>query len=134
MLSDGLHYLAGRIISIEADMKKIALFVFNGDPLCFIHVLLNALDMSAKGYEPKIIIEGAATKLIPELEKKTNPLYQLWKRAKAEGLVEGVCKACANKLETIGDAKIQGLPLLEDMLGHPGMARYRDAGFEIITF
>ena len=23
-------------------MKKMALFVFNGDPMCFIHVLLNA--------------------------------------------------------------------------------------------
>jgi len=32
------------------------------------------------------------------------------------------------------EAKTQGLTLLEDMLGHPGMARYRDAGFEIITF
>jgi hypothetical protein len=29
---------------------------------------------------------------------------------------------------------IQGLKLLEDVLGHPGMARYHDAGFEIITF
>jgi len=26
------------------------------------------------------------------------------------------------------------LLLLEDVLGHPGMARFRDAGFEIITF
>ena len=26
-------------------MKKIALFVFNGDPMCFIHVLLNALGL-----------------------------------------------------------------------------------------
>jgi hypothetical protein len=115
-------------------MKKVALFVFNGDPMCFIHVLLNAHDMSDKGYEVKIIIEGAATQLIPELEKKGNPLHQLWKNAKSKGLVEGVCKACANKMETISEAKIQGLPLLEDMLGHPGMARYRDAGFEIVTF
>ena len=115
-------------------MKKFALFVFNGDPMCFIHVLLNAIDMAAKGYEAKIIIEGAATKLIPELDKKANPLHQLWKKAKTEGLVEGVCKACANKMETIGEAKTQGLPLLEDVLGHPGMARFRDAGFEIITF
>ena len=45
-------------------MKKFALFVFNGDPMCFIHVLLNAIDMSEKGHEAKIIIEGAATKLI----------------------------------------------------------------------
>jgi hypothetical protein len=46
-------------------MKKFALFVFNGDPMCFIHVLLNAIDMSEKGYEAKIVVEGAATKLIP---------------------------------------------------------------------
>jgi hypothetical protein len=115
-------------------MKKFALFVYNGDPMCFIHVLLNALDMSEKGYEAKIIIEGAATQLISELEKKRHPLHQLWKRAKSKGLVEGVCKACANKMETISGAKDQGLKLLADMLGHPGMARYRDAGFEIITF
>jgi hypothetical protein len=37
-------------------------------------------------------------------------------------------------METITEAKNQGLQLLEDMLGHPGMARYRDAGYEIITF
>ena len=38
--------------------------------MCFIHVLLNALDMGHKGYDAKIIIEGAATKLIPELKKR----------------------------------------------------------------
>jgi hypothetical protein len=32
-------------------MKKIALFVFKGDPMCFIHVFLNALDMKDKGYD-----------------------------------------------------------------------------------
>jgi hypothetical protein len=39
-------------------MKKIALFVFNGDPMCFIHVLLNALDMkersSGTSYSPLV--------------------------------------------------------------------------------
>ena len=59
-------------------MKKVALFVFNGDPMCFIHVLLNALDMQKKGYEGKIVIEGAAAKLIPELMKEDNPLHKLW--------------------------------------------------------
>ncbi|MDX2479283.1 MAG: cytoplasmic protein, partial [Desulfuromusa sp.] len=60
-------------------MKKFALFVFNGDPMCFIHVLLNALDMQAKGHEATIIIEGAAVKLVPELVKPENPLNGLWK-------------------------------------------------------
>jgi hypothetical protein len=30
-------------------MKKFALFVFIGDPMCFIHVLLNAIDLSESG-------------------------------------------------------------------------------------
>ncbi|PTN33599.1 cytoplasmic protein [Desulfonatronum sp. SC1] len=115
-------------------MKKIALFVFNGDPMCFIHVLLNALDMQAKGYEPKVIIEGAAVKLIPELVKTDNPLNGLWQKNLAAGLIEGVCKACSTKLGTLEAAKEQGLTLLDDMSGHPSMAGYRDQGFEIITF
>ncbi len=115
-------------------MKKIALFVFNGDPMCFIHVLLNALDMQAKGYAPKVVIEGAAVKLIPELVKTDNPLNGLWQKNLAAGLIEGVCKACSTKLGTLEAAKEQGLTLLDDMSGHPSMAGYRDQGFEIITF
>jgi len=115
-------------------MKKIALFVFNGDPMCFIHVLLNALDMKAKGDEAKIIIEGASVKLIPELAKSGNPLNGLWKKNLEAGLVEGVCKACSNKLGTLEAAKEQGLTLLDDMSGHPGMSAYRNRGYEIITF
>ena len=115
-------------------MKKMALFVFNGDPVCFIHVLLNALDMKEKGYEAKIIIEGAATKLIPELEKTDNPLHNLWEKAKDSGLVDGVCKACSNKMGTLEAANAQGLPLLDEMTGHPAMARYRDKGFDIVSF
>lgn len=115
-------------------MKKVALFVFNGDPLCFIHVLLNALDMKAKGDDVKIIIEGASVKLIPELVKPDNPLNGLWKKNLEQGLIEGVCKACANKLGTLDAAKEQGLTLLDDMSGHPGMSGYRDKGYEVITF
>ena len=115
-------------------MKKIALFVFNGDPMCFIHVLLNALDMKERGYEGKIVIEGAATKLFPELAKESNPMHKLWEKAKAAGLVDGVCKACSNKMGTLEAAKDQGLNFLDEMTGHPGMARYRDNGFEIVSF
>ena len=115
-------------------MKKIALFVFNGDPMCFIHVLLNALDMKEAGTEAKIIIEGAAVKLVPELVKADNPLNKLWNKNLEAGLVEGVCKACSAKLGTLEAAKEQGLILLDDMAGHPGMAGYQSKGYEIITF
>ena len=90
--------------------------------------------MKEKGYDGKIIIEGSATKLLPELAKSDNPLHKLWEKVKKAGLVDGVCKACSNKLGTLEAAKEQGLTLLDEMSGHPSMARYRDEGFEIISF
>ena len=115
-------------------MKKSALFGFNGDPMCFIHVLLNALDMKDKGETVCIVVEGSATKLIDDLSKKDNPLHTLWEKAKAQDLVAGVCKACSQKMGTIEAARSQGLALLDDMAGHPSMARYRQEGYDLITF
>lgn len=115
-------------------MKKVVLFAFNGEFMCFIHVLLNALDMHGKGYDVRIVIEGAATKLIPELAAEGSPLHALYRSAKEKNLIDGVCRACSNKMGTLKDAEAEGLRLLDDMSGHPGMARYREQGFEIITF
>jgi hypothetical protein len=94
---------------------KIALFVFNGDPMCFIHVLLNALDMQARDDECRIVVEGAATGLISDLAGPDHPLNKLWEK-------------------TLAAAREQGLTLLDEMNGHPSMARYRSEGYEIITF
>ena len=115
-------------------MKSIVLFVFNGDPMCFIHVLLNGLDLQSKGMQGRIVVEGAATGLLPKLAEASNPLHQLWEKAKSQGLVDGVCKACATKMGTVEEAVRQGLALLDDMSGHPAMSRYIDAGFEVISF
>jgi hypothetical protein len=115
-------------------MKKVALFVFNGDPVCFIHVLLNGLDMKAKGMDSRIIVEGAATALLTKLVEPQHPLHKLWEKAKSQGIVEGLCKGCAHKMGTLEEATNQGLALLDDMTGHPSMSRYMEAGFEIVTF
>ncbi|MBF0376171.1 MAG: DsrE family protein [Desulfamplus sp.] len=115
-------------------MSKNALFVFNGDPMCFIHVLLNGLDMHSKGDEVKVILEGASVKLVPELIKPENILNGLWKKVLEANLVDGVCKACAQKLGTLDDAVSQGLKLLDDMSGHVSMSEYQKKGFVIITF
>ena len=116
------------------NMRRFALFAFNGDPVCFVHVLLNALDMNAKGHVVKIILEGTATKLIKMFIESDNPIHKHWQKVKELGLVEGVCKACAFKMGILQEAQSQGLTLFDDMSGHPGMTRYLDAGFEILTF
>ena len=115
-------------------MKKIALFVFNGDPVCFIHVLLNGLDMKEKGMEGRIVVEGAATALLPKLADPANALHKLWEKAKAQGIVDGICKGCAHKMGTVDEAVKQGLTLLDDMSGHPSMSGYLEAGFDVISF
>jgi len=115
-------------------MKKVALFAFNGDPVCFIHVLLNALDMNEKGYDLKLIIEGSAVKLVKELADLKAPLHSLYQKVKEKALIDCVCKACAAKLGSAESAEEQGLPLGGEMNGHPSMADYREKGYEIITF
>ena len=115
-------------------MAKYALFVFNGDPMCFIHVLLNALDMKAKGADVAIVVEGAATGLLPDLEKNTHPLHQLWEQTKTKALIAGACQACARKTGTLDNARSQGLELLSGMSGHPGMASFIADGFQVVTF
>jgi hypothetical protein len=115
-------------------VEKIALFAFNGDPMCFIHVLLNALDFSDKDYEIKLVIEGSATRLIPELDRGDHPMHTLYKKVKEQVLLVGACKACSQKMGTLQAAEDQGLHILEDMSGHPSMENFIEQGYKIITF
>jgi len=113
--------------------KKFALFAFNGDPMCFVHVLLNALDMHSKKYTVKVIIEGSATKLVKDLADPDKPFASLYHKVKGLGLIDCICKACAKKMGCLDAAIEQNLRLGEDMSGHPGMTKYIDDGFTIIT-
>ena len=115
-------------------MDKYALFVFNGDMSCFIHVLLNALDLKERGHEVRIVLEGSATKLIPELSREGTPLFRLYRRAREQDLIHGTCRACSMKMNVVKAAEEEGLSLLDDMSGHPSMGLYLERGFQIITF
>ncbi len=119
---------------MQTESRRTALFVFNGDPMCFIHVLLNGINLSDNGFDVKIVIEGSATSLIPGLDEAGNPQYRLWQTVKEKGLVDGVCKACATKTATLGACQDQGLRLLDDMSGHPSMSAYLEQGYQVISF
>lgn len=102
--------------------------------MCFVHVLLNALDLHAHGHEVKVIIEGSATKLVQELADPTKPFANLYQQVKAKNLIDCVCKACAAKMGSLSAVVEQNLRLGEDMSGHPGMRQYLEQGFDIISF
>jgi hypothetical protein len=115
-------------------MKNILLVAFNGEMMCFIHVLLNALDMHEKGWNVKILLEGSATGLIPDLEKPDGEFSGLYKQTKDSGIISCVCKACSSKMGVLNAVEEAGLPLCAEMKGHPSLGRYMAEGYEIITF
>ncbi len=114
--------------------KKVALFAFQGDVVCFAHVLLNALDLHEKGYEVAVVLEGPSTKTAVELGEGEKPFSALYKKAKAAGLIDCACKACAAKVGALEGIKAQEITLDGEMSGHPAMSRYLEAGYKIITF
>ena len=115
-------------------MTKVAIFAFREDANCFSHVLINAMDMHARGYEIRLIMEGDAVKLLPGLATEGGPLSGLWQKAKAAGIVSGFCRGCATKMGTVPSAETQGLALLDDLSGHPSIGGFRDQGYEIFVF
>jgi hypothetical protein len=115
-------------------MNKTIFFAFRGDAMCFIHVLLNALDMEEKGMEGKIIIEGDAVKLIPEMAAPGHFLHQLYTRARDKKLIIGACKACSTKLGAAAEIEKQGVDLIGNMSGHPAITDYIEQGYTVLTF
>lgn len=111
-------------------MGKMLFYGMTGEKMCFLHLLLNALDLSSAGHEVKIIFEGQSVKLVPLFEEEMNPLY---KKAKESGIIAGVCNACSKVLGVYDQNKSTGLAMLDDMSGHAGMKGYIDAGYEVIS-
>ncbi len=115
-------------------MEKVVLFSFRGDPLCFIHVLLNGLDMKQRGQKGLIVLEGEAVKLVEVMAESGHFLHPLYKKAKEAGIIHGACKACASKLGALSAIEKEGIPLIGDMANHPAMGTFIEQGYTVITF
>lgn len=112
-------------------MKKV-FFVFKKEPMCFLHILLNSLEMSEKGHEVGIILEGEATALAKDLLNPESPIFHLYEKAKH--LFLGACQACSNKMNVLEEVRKLNLPLLAELKGHPSMLKYIESGYEVIIF
>ncbi|WP_457558562.1 DsrE family protein [Candidatus Harpocratesius sp.] len=114
---------------------QFCLFAFNGEMMCFTHVLLNALHMRSQNYDVTIVIEGTATKLVKTFrDQPDHPYFDLYKKVKEAGLISAVCRVCSTKMGVIDDVRAENLPVVGDMNGHPSMVSYIDRGYKIITF
>ncbi len=115
-------------------MKKIILLAFEGKEMCFVHVLANALDMKDKGFEVKVVLEGAATATAAQMGNGDSPFAGLYAEVKDAGLIDCACLACSKKMEAYDDLEKQGIPFKGEMKGHPSLADYMVYGFQVITF
>ncbi len=115
-------------------MEQVVLFVFRGDPMCFVHVLLNALELRRKQRGGMIVLEGESVAIPPMLEMPDHALHGLYVQAKDARLFSAVCKACSQKLGVLTAVEQAELPIVADMSGHVSMARYLEAGYKVITF
>ena len=113
--------------------RRIAVFAFNGEPMCFVHSLLNALNMRQSGMDVALIVEGNATKTFCDLARPESESHKLYLEVTEQGLVDCVCQACANKMGVLDEVKRLGLPLCSEMQGHPAMSRYIAEGYRIVT-
>ena len=114
--------------------KNVLLLAFRGELMCFAHVLFHALDLHARGCEVAVIIEGAATKLLADLNDPDKPFSEPYRRVRDAGLIDCVCKNCAAKMGALEEARLQQLTVRDDVFGHPGLGRFIEKGYQIITF
>lgn len=110
-------------------MKKVLFYAMKEEKMCFVHVLLNALELHERGHEARIIFEGMAVKLPSVLSKEANPLYQ---QALDKNIIVGVCRVCSKMMGVLEENEKLGLPLLDDMKGHAGITNYLENGYEVI--
>ncbi len=111
-------------------MNKYLFYAMRGQMMCFLHVLMNAVDLNAAGHEVRIVFEGESVTLPPQLAGQGNKLYL---KALESGLIAGVCRACSAQLGVLEENEKLGLPLLSDMNGHAGMRPFAEEGFTIIS-
>lgn len=115
-------------------MTKVVLLAFRGELGCFAHVLLHALDLTEKGFEAKIILEGTATALIRDLAEEGQPFAPFYREVRDKNLIACICEACAGKAGVLDEARAQGLNIVGDMKGHPSIDAYLCDGWDILAF
>jgi len=121
--------------------RKLLFLLFTDDACRQNHALLYALDLRRRGHEVKLVLEGAATKALGELERSGSRTGALLRQACEAGLVAGACErasaGCASDdpaRKVAEAARAAGVALLSGLDGHAGIDRFVDEGYEIVTF
>lgn len=96
------------------------------------HALLYCKDFVEKGYETKMIFDGAATAWVPELMKPEHKLHSLFKEIQAGGSLDAICDFCAGAFGVKDLVKECAIPMKSEFHGHPSIAKYVSEGYQLL--
>lgn len=113
--------------------EKYAIFAFNGEMMFFAHALLYVNEMSERGHDVKLIVDGVATKHIRELPGSSSPFTDLYLRTRDAGLIDCACRMCSKMTGSLESVEAQGIRLGDDMSGHPSVSEYIEAGYRVLV-
>lgn len=123
-------------MSEESLAKEKVVFVLMGglDMSCrMVHTLLWALDVTSRGGDAKIVLEGQAPRWLLELPDPGHGRHRLYRKVKEMGLIDAVCKACAVQAQAVEAATEEGLRLVYDASGHVSLMPYVNEGYHVLT-
>ncbi len=112
--------------------KRFAVMAFRGQRSCFLHALLNVVDLKKRGTDVIMILEGESPALLKEITKPEDPLHRLYQEARDR--IIAVCLACSKMVGALDVAKKEELPISSALDGHVQLSEYLEAGYEFITF
>ena len=121
--------------------RRLLFVLFQGGQCELTHALLYALDLTERGHEVALILEGPAIAATVAMDDGQGRFSQLLRAVRERGLLRGACRTaaggCASTdpgarvLEGLG---ARGIPLLDELDGHAGVGEYVDRGYELVTF
>ncbi len=122
-------------------MPRKFLFVLFSDDACRQnHAFMYALDLHAKGYQVRVLLEGPATALINALNDSDSHTGELLRRTKNAGLLAGACARASQGCATAdasrnvhARAEQAAIQLLGDMDGHAAIEPFLREGYEMIA-
>lgn len=118
-------------------MARVAIFLLSGvqdfHSTAAFHALLYARDMKAADIDVKLVFDGAGTGWIDEWSKAEHRTHKLFEEVRDAGVIDGVCEFCIGHYGNKERAEKEGLAMLNEVKGHPDIARFVKQGYQIIV-
>ena len=99
-----------------------------------LHALLYAKELKEHGHEVVLIFDGAGTTWAEEFSNpKSDSVYRpLYEELKQAGAISIVCDYCASAFKVKAQLVERKVALAGEYAGHPSIAKWVDAGYQLI--